>query len=137
MNTDADGETVQDPLTQLSASGLAFRRGTPPDAVYTFKHSLVLILFYSVLPITIGLVLSRPAISPIPSNLAWAHNPKVPVYAYDPAKAAALLDEAGYPKAANGNDALQNSQAENMLTQGVDVLLVAPQRVLRLAQTRW
>jgi D-xylose transport system substrate-binding protein len=29
-------------------------------------------------------------------------------------------------QAANGNDALQNSQAENMLTQGVDVLLVAP-----------
>jgi D-xylose transport system substrate-binding protein len=29
-------------------------------------------------------------------------------------------------QAANGNDAVQNSQAENMLTQGVDVLLVAP-----------
>ena len=29
-------------------------------------------------------------------------------------------------QAANGNDALQNSQAENMLTRGVDVLLVAP-----------
>jgi peptide/nickel transport system substrate-binding protein len=44
----------------------------------------------------------RPAISPIPSNIAWAHNPKVPVYDYDPAKAAAMLDEAGYPKGANG-----------------------------------
>jgi D-xylose transport system substrate-binding protein len=29
-------------------------------------------------------------------------------------------------QAASGNDALQNAQAENMLTQGVDVLLVAP-----------
>ena len=28
-------------LAQLTASGLAFRRGTPPDAVYTFKHALV------------------------------------------------------------------------------------------------
>ena len=28
-------------LVQLSESGLAFRRGTPPDAVYTFKHALV------------------------------------------------------------------------------------------------
>jgi class 3 adenylate cyclase/tetratricopeptide (TPR) repeat protein len=30
-----------DALQQLTASGLAFRRGTPPDAVYTFKHALV------------------------------------------------------------------------------------------------
>ena len=32
---------LDDALAQLSASGLAFRRGTPPDAVYTFKHALV------------------------------------------------------------------------------------------------
>jgi class 3 adenylate cyclase/tetratricopeptide (TPR) repeat protein len=32
---------LDDALVQLSASGLAFRRGTPPDAVYTFKHALV------------------------------------------------------------------------------------------------
>jgi class 3 adenylate cyclase/tetratricopeptide (TPR) repeat protein len=28
-------------LQQLTASGLAFRRGTPPEAQYTFKHALV------------------------------------------------------------------------------------------------
>ena len=28
-------------LNQLTESGLAFRRGTPPDAHYTFKHALV------------------------------------------------------------------------------------------------
>ena len=28
-------------LNQLTESGLAFRRGTPPDATYTFKHALV------------------------------------------------------------------------------------------------
>jgi hypothetical protein len=28
-------------LAQLAESGLAFRRGTPPDAHYTFKHALV------------------------------------------------------------------------------------------------
>jgi predicted ATPase len=32
---------LDDALVQLSASGLAFRRGTPPDAVYSFKHALV------------------------------------------------------------------------------------------------
>jgi predicted ATPase len=28
-------------LAQLTASGLAFQQGTPPDAVYTLKHALV------------------------------------------------------------------------------------------------
>jgi predicted ATPase len=32
---------LDDSLMRLSESGLAFRRGTPPDAVYTFKHALV------------------------------------------------------------------------------------------------
>jgi class 3 adenylate cyclase/tetratricopeptide (TPR) repeat protein len=32
---------LDDSLLQLGAAGLAFRRGTPPDAVYTFKHALV------------------------------------------------------------------------------------------------
>jgi tetratricopeptide (TPR) repeat protein len=32
---------LDDALTQLAASGLAFRRGTPPNALYTFKHALV------------------------------------------------------------------------------------------------
>jgi tetratricopeptide (TPR) repeat protein len=32
---------LDDALAQLSSSGLAFRRGTPPDAVFTFKHALV------------------------------------------------------------------------------------------------
>ncbi len=32
---------LDDALARLTASGLAFRRGTPPDAVYIFKHSLV------------------------------------------------------------------------------------------------
>jgi class 3 adenylate cyclase/tetratricopeptide (TPR) repeat protein len=32
---------LEDALAQLTESGLAFRRGTPPDAIYTFKHALV------------------------------------------------------------------------------------------------
>ena len=32
---------LDDALAQLTESGLAFRRGTPPDAIYTFKHALV------------------------------------------------------------------------------------------------
>jgi predicted ATPase len=33
--------TLDQALAQLTASGLAFQRGAPPDAVYTFKHALV------------------------------------------------------------------------------------------------
>jgi len=36
----AKGE-LEDALERLTASGLAFRRGTPPEATYTFKHALV------------------------------------------------------------------------------------------------
>jgi class 3 adenylate cyclase/predicted ATPase len=32
---------LEDALERLTASGLAFRRGTPPEATYTFKHALV------------------------------------------------------------------------------------------------
>ncbi|MFN0313869.1 MAG: AAA family ATPase, partial [Burkholderiales bacterium] len=32
---------IDDGLQRLTDSGLAFRRGNPPDAVYTFKHALV------------------------------------------------------------------------------------------------
>jgi class 3 adenylate cyclase/tetratricopeptide (TPR) repeat protein len=32
---------LDDSLSRLTESGLAFRRGTPPDATYTFKHALV------------------------------------------------------------------------------------------------
>jgi predicted ATPase len=32
---------LDDALAQLTDSGLAFRRGTPPDSNYTFKHALV------------------------------------------------------------------------------------------------
>jgi class 3 adenylate cyclase/tetratricopeptide (TPR) repeat protein len=34
-------DTLRDAMEQLTASGLVFRRGTPPDATYTFKHALV------------------------------------------------------------------------------------------------
>src|SRR5690349_19167383 len=32
---------LDEALARLCESGLTFRRGTPPDAIYTFKHALV------------------------------------------------------------------------------------------------
>ena len=40
--------------------------------------------------------------SPVPASLGKLSNPDVPVYRYDPAAAERLLDEAGFPRAANG-----------------------------------
>ena len=36
-----DERALDDALAQLAAAELIFRRGTPPDAVYAFKHALV------------------------------------------------------------------------------------------------
>jgi predicted ATPase/class 3 adenylate cyclase len=35
------GERLHHALDQLTQAGMVFRRGTPPDATYTFKHALV------------------------------------------------------------------------------------------------
>jgi tetratricopeptide (TPR) repeat protein len=44
------GSSLTQTLDQLVASGLASRRGTPPDAIYTFKHALVQNAAYESLP---------------------------------------------------------------------------------------
>ncbi len=46
--------------------------------------------------------LNPPAYSPIPTSFRDFHNRNVKKYEYDPAKANKLLDEAGYPRGANG-----------------------------------
>jgi predicted ATPase/class 3 adenylate cyclase len=43
------GQQLDDALEQLAGAELMFRRGTPPDAEYTFKHALVQDAAYSTL----------------------------------------------------------------------------------------
>lgn len=44
----------------------------------------------------------KPAISPVPSTLTTFHDASVPSYPFDPKKAEALLDEAGFKRGADG-----------------------------------
>jgi class 3 adenylate cyclase len=46
------GEEFEEELEQLIRTGLVFRRGTPPEATYTFKHALVQDAAYYSLPKT-------------------------------------------------------------------------------------
>jgi class 3 adenylate cyclase/tetratricopeptide (TPR) repeat protein len=39
--TEVDANELNEALTQLTSAELIFRRGTPPDATYVFKHALV------------------------------------------------------------------------------------------------
>jgi peptide/nickel transport system substrate-binding protein len=52
---------------------------------------------------TIFLGFAKPSTGIIPQNAPEFYNPNVPTYDFDVAKANALLDEAGYPKGADGN----------------------------------
>jgi len=52
---------------------------------------------------TIFLGYAAPSTGIVPQNAPEFYNPAVPTYAFDVAKANALLDEAGYPKGADGN----------------------------------
>ncbi|WP_443678677.1 ABC transporter substrate-binding protein [Paraburkholderia unamae] len=46
--------------------------------------------------------LGKPATGPVPSSVSQFYTPDVTRYAFDPAAADKLLDEAGYPRKANG-----------------------------------
>jgi peptide/nickel transport system substrate-binding protein len=66
--------------------------------------------------------LSKPAISPIPSTLAWAHNAKVPQYPHDPAKAQALLDEAGFKGAERMTLRLAYDPANSAVNRAAEIV---------------
>jgi peptide/nickel transport system substrate-binding protein len=65
----------------------------------------------------------------------WAHNPSVRVYAHDPARAAALLDEAGWKPAAGG---VRQKDGQPLV---LDILNIAGEaerlQVVQIAQAGW
>lgn len=59
----------------------------------------------------------KPAVSPIPSTLTAFHDPSVPAYPFDPKKAEALLDEAGFKR---GTDGVRFALTHDFLPYGDD-----------------
>ena len=136
---------LDDALTQLSASGLAFRRGTPPTATYTFKHALVQDAAYNSL-----LKSRRQELHAKIARVIEAHFPNIKTT--EPEMLAHHLTAAGLAEAAiplwqaAGELALKRlalTDAISHLNQGLDLLFTLPpssQRELqrtRAAQPAW
>jgi class 3 adenylate cyclase len=115
-------------LERLSESGLAFRRGTPPDAVYTFKHALVQDAAYD------SLLKSRR--QELHAKVACAIEARFPnVKINKPEVLAHHLTAAGLVEAAvplwqaAGESALKRlalTEAISHLTQGLDLVSTLP-----------
>jgi class 3 adenylate cyclase/tetratricopeptide (TPR) repeat protein len=119
---------LDDALTQLSASGLAFRRGTPPTATYTFKHALVQDAAYDSL-----LKSRRQELHAKIARVIEAHFPNIKTT--EPEMLAHHLTAAGLAEAAiplwqaAGELALKRlalTDAISHLNQGLDLLFTLP-----------
>jgi class 3 adenylate cyclase/tetratricopeptide (TPR) repeat protein len=117
-------EQVDDALAQLANAELIFRRGVPPDAVYTFKHALVQDTAYG--------TLLRGRRQQIHARIADTLEKKFPeIVAAQPALLARHSGEAGLSEKAvtywlkAGQQALERSamtEAMAQLRKGLDVL---------------
>ncbi len=119
---------LDEALVRLTESGLAFRRGTPPDAIYTFKHALVQDAAYDSL-----LKRRRHELHAKIARMIGAHFPNVE--ATEPEVLAHHLTEAGLIEAAiplwqtAGELALKRmalTEAISHLNQGLELLASTP-----------
>src|SRR5690606_12971962 len=82
--------------------GLHFNTKNPVVSDVRVRRALLHAIDREFISRTIYYGLATPAISPILSTNKLYFNPDVPTYEFDPALAARLLDEAGFPKKADG-----------------------------------
>jgi predicted ATPase len=124
---------LDDALTQLVSAELVFRRGTPPDAEYTFKHALVQDAAYS--------TLLRGRRQQLHARIAEALERQFfDIVATEPAllaqhcTEAALSDKAVGYRLVAGQQALARSamtEAVAQLTKGLEVLANLPESTAR------
>jgi predicted ATPase/class 3 adenylate cyclase len=127
---------VDDALAQLTSAELIFRRGTPPDAEYTFKHALVQDAAYS--------TLLRSRREELHTRIVATLEDQFPeIVVVQPALLAQHCAEAGLPKKAivyrlkAGQQAMARSamtEAVAQLRKGLDVLSTLPDDIWRWQQ---
>ncbi len=66
------------------------------------RHAIAHAIDQNLVVKTVWYGFGKPATGPVPSVLTQFYNPNVPKYAFDPKRAEALLDEAGFPRAGGG-----------------------------------
>ncbi|MCA1409100.1 AAA family ATPase [Ensifer sp. IC3342] len=129
-----DEPELQRGLDQLVGSGLVFRRGSPPEAIYSFKHALVRDTAYQSLLKSCRRELHR-RIAQVLEELA-PH-----VVAAQPELLAHHLTEAGQlPQAVvfwhrageHANERAANAEAAGHLAKGLDLLAQMPENPERL-----
>jgi predicted ATPase len=126
-------EQLRDALDQLVAADLIHRRGTPPEAVYTFKHALVHDAAYS--------TLLRGRRTQLHAAIAATIEKKFPeIAAAQPARLAQHCAEAGLTEKAIGywlsaaRQALARSaltEAVMQVTKGLELLTGLPDNAVR------
>ena len=126
-------QQLDDALAQLVRAELIFRRGTPPDAEYTFKHALVQDAAYS--------TLLRSRRQQIHARIATTLEGQFPeIVAAQPALLAHHCTEAGLAEKAvkyrtnAGHQAMGRSamiEAEAQLSKGLDLLTALPEETGR------
>ena len=129
-------QQLDDAMAQLVRAELVFRRGTPPDAEYTFKHALVQDAAYS--------TLLRSRRQQIHARIATTLEQKFPeIVATQPALLAHHCAEAGLAEKAvgywlkAGQQAIARSamtEAEAQLVKGLELLSSLPENDWRWQQ---
>ena len=127
---------LDDALVRLSESGLAFRRGTPPDAVYTFKHALVRDVAYE--------LLLKSRRQELHGSIARVIEQRFPnVKAFEPEVLAHHCEEAGFTQKAVGywleagqQDIARSAMIEaiSQLRRGLALIGTLPHNAVRQAQ---
>lgn len=121
---DEDPGAIEDKLDRLVTSGLVVRRGTPPTAVYSFKHSLVQDAAYSTILRSRRRGLHARIVEVMEKQLGEQVSERVDTLSHH-AYAGEIWDKAFAYLAAAGSRAMQRSALHEAAAQFKNALLAA------------